>query len=201
MISIIDYGVGNLGSILNMIKKIGGSSRLVGTPEDVLSGDKFLLPGVGHFSEGMKNLKGSGLLPALEEVAIRRKNPILGICLGAQLLTRRSDEGDENGLAWLDVETLKIPASGNLKVPHMGWNFLNIKREDPLLRNLGEKPKFYFVHSYYMRSFNDSQLVASVTYGQELGAVFRKDNVVACQFHPEKSHRFGMTLLKNFLEV
>lgn len=201
MISVINYGVGNLGSILNMIKKIGGSAKLASTERDILDADRFILPGVGHFQEGMKNLQASGLVPALREKVLSQKRPLLGICLGAQLLTKKSEEGNVEGLGWISAETIRFPEMQGIKIPHMGWNQLISLRPDAIIKGLETNSRFYFVHSYFMKADVPDELVAVTRHGVEAGAILRKENIVACQFHPEKSHRFGMQLLRNFLEV
>ena len=203
MIVIIDYGLGNLASVLNMFKKIGVRDVVVSGDKEVISNaSKLLLPGVGSFDAGMLNLQKSGLIPLLNKKVIEDKVPILGICLGMQLLTKRSDEGVEKGLGWIDAETLKfnLPAELKLKVPHMGWNYIKVKQKNPLI-DLESKNRFYFVHSYYVKCNNENQSIATTNFGIDFTCMVNKDNLYGAQFHPEKSLKFGMKLLENFAKL
>jgi glutamine amidotransferase len=203
MIVIIDYGLGNLASVLNMFKKIGVKEVVVsGDKEVIANASKLLLPGVGSFDAGMINLQKSGLIPILNKKVLEDKVPILGICLGMQLLTKRSDEGVEKGLGWIDAETLKfnLPAELKLKVPHMGWNYIKIKQQNPLI-DLESKNRFYFVHSYYVKCNNENQSIATTNFGVDFTCMVNKDNIYGAQFHPEKSLKFGMKLLENFAKL
>lgn len=200
MIAIVNYGIGNIGSILNMFKKLGSSEVIFTKDKDLLlRADKILLPGVGSFDKGMQNLEDSGLIPTLTKCAFEDKKPFLGICLGMQLLTKRSDEGKLPGLGWIDAETLafNFPASANLKIPHMGWDYLKVVKENPLL-DPSETPRFYFVHSYYVKCNQEKDILAQSYYGHPFTCAIQHNNIFATQFHPEKSHKFGMKLLQNF---
>ncbi len=200
MIVIIDYGIGNLASVLNMFKKIGVKEVCISNDENIISkADKLLLPGVGAFDAGMNNLEESKLIPLLNQKALVEKVPVLGICLGMQLLTQRSDEGIKKGLAWIDAETVKfnLDPALKLKVPHMGWNYITVKRSNPLL-DAESKNRFYFVHSYFVKCFDESQSLATSHFGKDFTCMVNKDNVFGAQFHPEKSLKFGMKLLENF---
>ncbi len=203
MIVIIDYGIGNLASVLNMFKKIGVADvKISGRAEDIEAADKLLLPGVGAFDAGMKHLEQSGLLPVLNRKVLEQKTPILGICLGMQLLTRWSEEGQLPGLGWIDAETLKFnpdPAL-KLKVPHMGWDYIQVKRENKLV-DTESRNRFYFVHSYYVKCFDEAQSLATSHYGQDFTCMVNKDNIFGAQFHPEKSLKFGMSILENFSKL
>lgn len=199
MITIIDYGMGNLGSIANMIKKVGDRSQISSDIEVILNSDKLILPGVGSFDKGMINLKESGLFDAINKKVLVDKIPILGICLGMQLMTNSSEEGKEKGLSWVDAETIKF-AKSNLKVPHMGWNTISHEKNSQLFDDYDLEKRFYFVHSYYVRSNSENDILTTTSYGTEFVSSFEKDNIIGVQFHPEKSHKFGMSLMKNFID-
>lgn len=203
MITIIDYGVGNLSSVLNMFRKIGVKEVTVSGKEDVIAkASKILLPGVGAFDAGMNNLENSGLIPVLTQKAITEKVPVLGICLGMQLLTKQSEEGVKKGLGWIDAETVKFnpdPAF-KLKVPHMGWNYIKVQRANPLI-DVESNNRFYFVHSYYVKCFDESQSLATSNFGINFTCMVNKENIFGAQFHPEKSLKFGMKLLENFAKL
>jgi len=203
MIAIVDYGMGNLGSIANMLKKVGAQSTISSDPDTIKAAEKLILPGVGAFDNGMKNLAQRGLVDLLNEQVLERKKPILGHCLGMQLFARTSEEGRLNGLGWIDAQTVRFKfdgANAQLKIPHMGWNTLQILKTHPLLADLDPNARFYFVHSYYLRCNNPENVVATTTYGCDFPSVVVQDNILGAQFHPEKSHKFGMKLLKNFVE-
>lgn len=201
MITIVDYQMGNLGSISNMLKKLGIPSKITADPQDIAAASKLILPGVGAFDAGMDNLQRSGLLPVLNERVLGAGVPTLGICLGMQLMTRRSDEGQREGLGWIDAETLRFrPSDTMLKVPHMGWNLVRPVRSSPLTDSLPDEPRFYFVHSYYVRCNAPEDVLLTTQYGEEFHSAFQHGTVSGVQFHPEKSHKFGMALLRNFAE-
>jgi imidazole glycerol-phosphate synthase subunit HisH len=205
MIAIINYGLGNLGSIQNMFKKVGCKDVIItNDPEEIDKADKLLLPGVGAFDNGMQKINDSGLLPILNRQALEVKKPILGICLGMQLLTNRSEEGHLPGLGWIDADTLRFNFGENierLKVPHMGWNEIKISKEHSLCQDLPEPSRFYFVHSYFVKCNKPHEELMSCHYGIDFTCAVQQDNIMGVQFHPEKSHKFGMTLLKNFVDL
>ncbi|MEN6327034.1 MAG: imidazole glycerol phosphate synthase subunit HisH [Syntrophomonas sp.] len=203
MIVIVDYGMGNLGSILNMLKKIGTPAQISSQSDDIRRADKLILPGVGAFDNAMDNLYKYGLFKVLNEQVKEKGIPILGICLGIQLFTKRSEEGIKSGLGWLDAETVKFRFNQNtsLKTPHMGWNELDIKNDEGILHDLPEYSRFYFVHSYHLKGIKEENVIASSQYGYEFTAAVHQDNIWGTQFHPEKSHKFGLKLLKNFVEM
>jgi len=203
MIAIVDYGMGNLGSIANMLKKVGVESTITSDPLVIEAAEKLILPGVGAFDFGMKNIAQRQLVDSLNVQVTQRKKPILGLCLGMQLFTRGSEEGRLRGLGWLDAETVRFKfgaADPHLKIPHMGWNTLHIKRSHPLLTDLVTEARFYFVHSYYVVCSNNDNVLATTCYGYDFPSMVAQDNILGAQFHPEKSHKFGMKLLKNFAE-
>jgi len=204
MIVIIDYhSAGNPNSIRNMLKHIGLDSFISNTTGDIEKADKLILPGIGAFDSGMKNLRDSGLISLLNHKVMDEKTPILGICLGMQLFTRKSQEGSASGLGWIDAETVRFNFSETLdrkyRTPHMGWNSVALKQDKPLYSNMIE-PRFYFAHSYHVSGINSENIVTTSLYGYEFISSFIKDNIIGVQFHPEKSHKYGMALLKNFVE-
>ena len=202
MIAIVDYGMGNVGSILNMLGKVGVRATVTANPEVLASASAIILPGVGTFDAGMERLERLDLKKVLDHQALVARKPILGICLGMQLLTRRSDEGQKTGLGWIDAETLSLRGRSGierLKVPQMGWN--QIKRETPHPLFLGlDDARYYFVHSYYVQCDHSADVIASADYGGSFAASIGRDNIVGTQFHPEKSHKFGLQLMRNFAE-
>jgi len=203
VITIIDYRTGNLNSIRNMIKKIGATSAVASTPEDVLRAEKLIIPGVGAFDAGMGRLEESGLIPALNEKVLGEHTPILGVCLGMQLMTTGSSEGTLKGLGWMDATTVRFDQTKDpgLKVPHMGWNVASPVKQSPLLQDMPDEARFYFVHSYYVRCNNPEDRLLFVTHGTTtFDAAFERGHIRGVQFHPEKSHKFGMWLLRNFVE-
>lgn len=206
MISIVNYGMGNLGSIQNILKRIGTKSELVSTPEEILKADKILLPGVGAFDAAMAKIHELGLVEPLNEMALQRKVPFLGICLGMQLLTERSDEGQLPGLGWIHAETKsfkKVVDTSSFKVPHMGWSETFLSNQSPLTSGFEslEDIRFYYVHSYYVECKNKQNSIMNSHYGIEFDSAVQKDNIFGAQFHPEKSHKFGMKLLENFSRI
>lgn len=201
MITIVDYNMGNLGSISNMLKKIGVEATITADPGAIACAQKLILPGVGAFDAGMENLERSGLVPILNQRVLQDGVPVLGICLGMQLMTRSSDEGTRPGLGWIDAAALRFrPADKTLKVPHMGWNRVVPARAAPLTEGLPDEPRFYFVHSYFVQCHNPTDVLLTTPYGGEFHSAFEHGNVSGVQFHPEKSHKFGMALLRNFAE-
>jgi glutamine amidotransferase len=203
MNAIINYGLGNLTSILNMHKRLGIEAVISNDPAVLEKADKLILPGVGHFDKGMQNLNTSGLTNFLNKLVTEEKKPILGICLGAQLMTRGSQEGVEKGLGWVSADTIKFNFNGQsaLKVPHMGWTNLQIMKSSPILENLPAEPRYYFVHTYHFKFDSDSTVTGQSMYGYDFACAFQKENIYGVQFHPEKSHKFGMKLLENFTNL
>ena len=201
-ISIVAYGGGNLGSIRNMLKRIGVATETVSRPADIARATKIILPGVGTFDRGINKIRDQGLVEVLHEKALEERVPILGICLGMQLICAGSDEGTAPGLGWIGARAARFSFDDDsrLKVPHMGWNALNVRSPHPLVAGLGADPAFYFVHSYYVPA-DPAYTVATAHHGHDFAAVIARDNIVGAQFHPEKSHKFGLCVLQNFAEM
>jgi glutamine amidotransferase len=199
MISIIDYNMGNVGSIANMIKKIGGQSVVTNDWKAIDSASGIILPGVGSFDEGIRNLRKHDLLQYLKDTLHEKNVPVLGICLGMQLLTNGSEEGTEQGLGIIQGGAFRFPDDNNIKVPHMGWNSVEAKKHSALFEGFNDTPRFYFVHSYYVLCNNEPDVLGVTTYGKDFHSAFERQNVSGVQYHPEKSHKFGMTLLQGFL--
>ena len=201
MIAIVDYGLGNLGSIKNMLKRVGIDSKICSDPESFDSADKIILPGVGKFDAAMSRINDSGLRNVLDRKALCEKVPVLGICLGMQILTKGSEEGILPGLGWIDAVTKNFEATDTLKVPHMGWNLVRPANPSPLTEKLPSESRFYFVHSFYVKTKNSKHSLLKTTYGHEFDSGVTADNIYGVQFHPEKSHKFGMHFLKTFAEL
>jgi glutamine amidotransferase len=199
MIAVIDYGLGNLLSISNALEELGQEFCITNKPEEIRKADKIILPGVGAFPDGMKNLKAAGLIDVLNEEVIDKKKPFLGICLGLQLLAKEGFEGKQiDGLGWIDGVVKKIEVSNGLKLPHMGWNDIKILKKD-YFNEVEFDKNFYFVHSYALFCNDKKDIAATCNYGSDLVAAVQKGNIFATQFHPEKSHKVGLQVLKNFL--
>ncbi len=201
MIVVIDYGMGNLGSILNMLKKVGAEARISEGPEDLLLASKLILPGVGAFDAGISNLRQRGYLDVLDRRVRQDKVPILGICLGMQLFSRFSEEGKKPGLGWIDAQTVRfrMPDSARRrKVPHMGWNAVAVQKPSVFFEDAVPSRRFYFVHSYHVRCQNEVDVLTTTSYGVDFTSAVLHGNIVGCQFHPEKSHQFGMAFLRQF---
>jgi len=200
MISIVNYGIGNIGSVSNMLAHIGVKSSLASSIDEIEQADVLLLPGVGNFGLAMQTLNKLGFVDPIRRKVLEERKPILGICLGMQLLSRASEEAEGvPGFGFIDADFVKFrPANAALKVPHMGWNTVSVRSPNPLLPQDGDEQRFYFVHSYYARCNNPSEVVATSVYDGEFVCAYGRDNVWGVQFHPEKSHKFGMKLLRNF---
>ena len=204
MIKILDYGVGNTASILNMIRKVGGKAELCSKPSELDSATAIILPGVGSFDNAMIKLKNSGLLDVLCSKVLKEKIPFLGICLGMHLLFERSEEGKLPGLGWIMGNVVRFNFSGmqpneRFNIPHMGWNVVKPKMYKNLFLGLENEARFYFIHSYHVNCSNASDVLATANYGYDFTCSVHHDNIWGLQFHPEKSHRFGFQLFKNLL--
>lgn len=201
-IGILDYGIGNIGSIRNMLRDISQEKiEFVDDRKKLNEVDKLILPGVGKFDTGMSLLEQKGYVEAIREFALEKKKPLLGICLGMQLLGKRSDEGTKLGLGLMDFEVIRFQTN-SLKIPHMGWNYITINNmASPIVKNMtDQKNRFYFVHSYYAKCKNEENILMSADYGVEFTAAVNQKNIYGVQFHPEKSHKYGKQLLKSFIE-
>lgn len=204
MVTIVDYGMGNIGSVLNMGRKAGGQMNVSGDPREILRAEKLILPGVGAFDRAMQNLHERRLIDALNHAVLERKVPILGACLGVQLFTRRSEEGSLPGLGWIAADTIRFRCdkdASRLKVPHMGWNEAAPAKEDPLLRRLPPSPRFYFVHSYHLACDDPADVLLWTTHGVRFPSAVSRGNIWGTQFHPEKSHKFGLALMQEFIAL
>lgn len=201
-IVIIDYGMGNVGSIINMIKYLGARATVSNEYGVIKSADKLVLPGVGHFDCAMDNITKHGLQDVIGEMALEMKKPFLGICLGMQLMCNSSEEGKCAGLKLVDADVKRFNFFDNkdLKIPHMGWNYLQPQKKSNILNNLEDLSRFYFVHSYFVDCSNQNDVLTNSTYGNTFVSSFEHENLIGVQFHPEKSHRFGINLFKNFLQ-
>ena len=202
MITIVNYGMGNLGSMLNMFKRLGEKACIESDPAILKNATKLVLPGVGAFDAAMARINGtSGLREVLGHKVLTERTPVLGVCLGMQLLTRASEEGALPGLGWIAGRTTRFPKMEGLKVPHMGWNVSLPCSSSLLTKDVGAEPRYYFVHSYYVQVDDPANSLMRTHYGIDFDSAIGRDNIYGVQFHPEKSHRFGMQILKNFAAI
>ncbi|MBA64828.1 MAG: imidazole glycerol phosphate synthase subunit HisH [Candidatus Marinimicrobia bacterium] len=202
MIVIIDFGMGNIHSVFTQFKKINNDIIVSSSADEIKNAKKIILPGVGYFSKAMEKLNELNLIKILNEKVLIQKIPILGICLGMQLLGKRSEEGHTNGFGWVDAETVRFKSNNSqTKIPHMGWNNLISFNSESIFKGVSEKDEFYFVHSYYMKTTSNDIILAKTDYGHVFVSAIQKDNIYGTQFHPEKSHHSGRLVLKNFLEI
>jgi glutamine amidotransferase len=201
-IVIIDYGMGNIGSIANMIKFVGAKSIITSDKKIIEQAKKVILPGVGHFDRAMQNIQKLDLQELITYKATEEKIPFLGICLGMQLMCNRSEEGNLDGLKFINADVLhfKFDDNSSLKVPHMGWNTMIKNKDIPIIDDLDDNSRFYFVHSYYVKCNNEADTLTYTNYGDKFTSAFSLDNIMGVQFHPEKSHKFGVKLFQNFIE-
>ena len=202
-ITIIDYGMGNLRSVQKKFLKVGAEVEITSDLDQIMKAEKLLLPGVGHFANGVKKLKERGIWELLNKKVLKEKTPILGICLGMQLMARYSEEGNTEGLGWFDAEVVNFTIRDKLKykVPHMGWNNTIIVKDNNLMKDLDNESMYYFVHSYYMKCNNKKDILTTTGYEDKFVSAIQKDNIYGTQFHPEKSHDTGEKLIKNFVEL
>ena len=201
MIAIIDYGIGNVRSIENAICEMGGGVDLVNKPDELIKYDKIILPGVGAFKDAMKSLANSGMLEALEDYK-DKGNLIIGVCLGMQLMCMYSEEGGHwNGLGWFDAQVRHFPLNNNIRIPHMGWNDVSFTRKHPIFNKIESGENFYFAHSYFINCNNDTDVLGYSGHGITFSSIIQKENLIGMQFHPEKSQKAGLQIIKNLLEV
>jgi glutamine amidotransferase len=201
MIAIVDYDVGNVGSVLNMLRKVGAEATITRDVELLRRADKLVLPGVGAFDDAVSNLHRFGLFDLLDELVVDQRKPVLGVCLGAQLVAKGSEEGTRPGFGWIDAEIVRFRSQSPLRIPHMGWNVVHPARAGiDLFRDVPEPMRFYFVHSYHMATSSPELVLGETDYGYRFTSVIGRANIVAMQCHPEKSHRYGLQIYKNFAE-
>lgn len=204
MITIVDYNTGNLKSIVNMLGHLGIPATISREQDTILQASKLILPGVGTFDYGMSMLRKLDLVDVLEQKVLHEETPVLGICLGAQLLTYRSEEGVESGLGWINAETrrFRLPREDHhLRIPHMGWAETEYRKSSRIFNNAVSTPRFYYVHSYHLVCSHEQNELCHAIHGYRFATGIEHKNIVGVQFHPEKSHRFGMQVLKNFAEL
>jgi imidazole glycerol-phosphate synthase subunit HisH len=206
LVGVIDYGLGNSGSIINMLKKIGVNNLMASTPNDIEKCSHLILPGVGSYDNGVKKLKQRGLDEHILHAVNNNQTKLLGICLGMQLLLNGSEEGVLDGLGIIKGYCKKfnfenVHIKGKIRIPHMGWNEVEFNPGELLFNNYNETPKYYFVHSFHAHCLNNDNIIGKTEYGYKFNSSIRKENVWGVQFHPEKSHRFGMQLLQNFVNL
>jgi imidazole glycerol-phosphate synthase subunit HisH len=200
---IIDYGMGNLNSVKRKFHRIGVDAQVTSDPDVIITAGKLVLPGVGHFQKAVENLKNRHLWGALNEAVLVNKTPILGICLGMQLMAKNSEEGNASGFGWFDAQVIKFRIKNILmhKVPHMGWNHVEVKKASPLFDGVNLDPGFYFVHSYHFNCNDTSDILNETVYEYPFVSAVQKENIIGLQYHPEKSHDAGEQLLRNFVKI
>jgi len=204
MITIIDYGVGNIFAFQNVYKRLDIPTKIAKTSQDLADAEKLILPGVGSFDYAMNQLNDSGMREKLDELVLKKKVPVIGICVGMQMMGNRSDEGKLEGLKWIDSEILKFDESfiqQRTKLPHMGWNDVTPVNNNPLFIGLEKEAIFYFLHTFYFKCKNETESIAISNYGISFSSAVNRDNIYGIQFHPEKSHQYGEKLLKNFANL
>jgi glutamine amidotransferase len=203
MIAIVDYGMGNLGSVKRKLDKIGAKSIITDSPNIICNADRLILPGVGHFAKAVNQLKEKGLWEALQHEVLDCRKPILGICLGMQLMAKYSEEGNAEGFGWFDAQVIRFQISNSIKykIPHTGWNHVSITKDFELFKNIDLSGGFYFVHSYHMKCNSEDDILSTTEYEYPFVSAVKKMNIVGLQFHPEKSHEAGEQLLKNIINI
>jgi glutamine amidotransferase len=198
---VVDYQMGNIHSIARKLKILGVNYDISNNPETIIQADKLILPGVGHFGKAMQQLRESKLIEVLDDVVLNQKKPILGICLGMQLMANYSEEGNEKGLGWIDGQVLRFQVDDKLryKIPHTGWNGINLCKNSSINHDLKDHDEFYFVHAYYFQANDESDILHKTNYEKEFVSAVQKENIIGVQYHPEKSHETGLKLIKNFI--
>ena len=202
-IIIVDYGMGNLNSVKRKFYRIGINAEISSIPAEILNADKIILPGVGHFQKAVENLKHLKIWDALNIAVLEKRTPILGICLGMQLMAKSSEEGNVEGFGWIDAEVIRFRIHDKLKykVPHIGWNQVEIIKQNRLFDDVDLSSGFYFVHSYHIKCNDEHDVLNMTIYEYSFVSAFQKDNVTGLQYHPEKSHDAGEQLLRNFIKI
>jgi glutamine amidotransferase len=201
MISILNYGVGNINAFASVYTRLNVPFHIVNNKYDLLKAKKILFPGVGSFDNAMNLLNLSGMRDGLEDLVINKEVPILGVCVGMQMFAQNSEEGEISGLGWINANVKKIQSNDKLIVPHMGWNNINIKTSHFIIDSLSNDSFFYFLHSYYFDCFDKDESISNTVYGTAFDSIICKKNIIGVQFHPEKSHGTGLTLLNNFSKL
>lgn len=203
MLVIVDYKMGNLHSVKKKLDFLKVDSVISSDPAILLSASKLILPGVGHFGRAMENLRKLNLIDALNEAVIEKKIPVLGICLGMQLMAKSSEEGDVEGLGWFNADVIKIQVSDTIKfkIPHIGWNTINNEKESILMQDIADESEFYFVHAYHVQCHDTSDILNTTTYNRKMVSAIEKNNIFGVQYHPEKSHEVGEKLISNFIKL
>lgn len=202
-ITIIDYGMGNLQSVAKKLAQFKVDYKISSDAKEIEQSDKLILPGVGHFSKAIENIKQRNLYNVINEMVVEKQKPILGICLGMQLMAKSSEEGNAEGFGWFDAEVLKINVNNTLryKVPHMGWNQVSIEKQSNLMKGIIDNSEYYFVHSFHLKPNNSEDILNYTTYESKFVSAVEKNNIFGVQYHPEKSHENGSMLIKNFIEL
>jgi len=200
---ILDYKMGNINSIKRKLNQLGATPIISSKAQDIKAADKIILPGVGHFAKAMNNLKELGLIETLNEKVINKQTPILGICLGMQIMAAQSEEGHANGLGWVDAKVKRFQINDTLKykVPHIGWNQVKVLKKSQLMKDCPNESEFYFVHAYYVKTNNVVDNLAETEYENKFICAIEKDNIFGVQFHPEKSHKIGEKIIENFINI
>ena len=204
MITIIDYGVGNVFAFQNVFKRLSIPSKIAKCENDLIGSSKLILPGVGHFDYALSQLNNSGMRDRLDELVLKEKIPVIGICVGMQMMAKKSDEGTLDGLCWIDAYVKKFDEATinhHTKLPHMGWNDVKPNENHPLFKGLEQQAIFYFLHSFYFKCSNEENSISKTDYGINFSSSIQHDNIYGIQFHPEKSHSYGERLLKNFANL
>jgi glutamine amidotransferase len=203
MIAIINYGMGNLGSVKRKMDRIGAKSIITSDTNEIKNSSKIILPGVGHFAKAVSEIKNRGLWDLLSDQVLIEKKLVLGICLGMQIMANYSEEGDSAGFGWIDAKVIRFKVSDLIryKIPHMGWNTISPVKESSLFEKLTPDSEFYFVHSFHVKCNNSDEILAETNYCHSFTSAFRKENIFGVQFHPEKSHDAGEVLLRNFINL
>ena len=202
-IVVVDYGMGNIHSVVKKIKYLGGDVFVSSDSDEILNADKIILAGVGHHRQAMNNLRKFKLINVLHKVALVQKKPVLGICLGMQLMALKGEEGDSDGLGWInaDVKRIRVKDTVKYKVPHMGWNSITIRKKSHLMSGIGDNDEFYFAHSYYMEVYDKNLILSKTEYDFQFVSAIENNNIFGVQYHPEKSHDAGDIFLSNYIKL